>query len=128
MSNIPADSKYRFYMKKGAPEEQKGLYMLLHERKQIPIERIVEFIDEWDAEHGSRCGKRQGWSKRDTMQSITSNQGMEQLLAIVTKHTGIVFKKNPVSKEERRGKDYDDWWQERNLDGSFAYSGVTDDF
>ena len=24
--------------------------------------------------------------------------------------------------------DYDDWWQECNLDGSFAYNGVTDDF
>lgn len=23
---------------------------------------------------------------------------------------------------------YEDWWEERNLDGSFAYNGVTDDF
>ena len=23
---------------------------------------------------------------------------------------------------------YDDWWGESNLDGSFAYNGVTDDF
>lgn len=23
---------------------------------------------------------------------------------------------------------YEDWWQESNMDGSFAYNGVTDDF
>lgn len=23
---------------------------------------------------------------------------------------------------------YDEWWQEKNMDGSFAYNGVTDDF
>jgi len=23
---------------------------------------------------------------------------------------------------------YDEWWQEKNMDGSFAYNGVTEDF
>jgi hypothetical protein len=28
----------------------------------------------------------------------------------------------------RPRQSYDEWWQESNLDGSFAYNGVTDDF
>jgi hypothetical protein len=42
---------------------------------------------------------------------------------------------NNLFKFERRVKrhvpkkeSYNDWWNESNLDGSFAYNGVTDDF
>jgi hypothetical protein len=35
-------------------------------------------------------------------------------------------KKKPV--RSNFSKSYDEWWQEKNLDGSFAYNGVTDDF
>jgi len=37
------------------------------------------------------------------------------------------FNKNkPTLKRNRQS--YDDWWDECNTDGTFAYSGVTDDF
>lgn len=40
------------------------------------------------------------------------------------------FKKvyNANKSGAQRTQSYDEWWSERNLDGSFAYSGVTDDF
>jgi hypothetical protein len=40
------------------------------------------------------------------------------------------FKKvfNKAEKNIPRRASYDDWWNECNLDGSFAYNGVTDDF
>ena len=40
------------------------------------------------------------------------------------------FKKvfNKAEKNIPRRDSYADWWNECNLDGSFAYNGVTDDF
>lgn len=29
---------------------------------------------------------------------------------------------------KNKKQSYDEWWQEKNMDGSFAYNGVTDDF
>lgn len=41
-------------------------------------------------------------------------------------------KMNPKYKKRKKvhftRKSYDEWWNEKNLDGSFAYNGVTDDF
>jgi uncharacterized protein YlxW (UPF0749 family) len=31
-------------------------------------------------------------------------------------------------RDRRSYQSYDDWWNGKNLDGSFAYNGVTDDF
>lgn len=31
-------------------------------------------------------------------------------------------------KYRPRRLDYNEWWQQSNMDGSFAYNGVTDDF
>lgn len=36
----------------------------------------------------------------------------------------VVYEKYP----ERSSSSYDEWWEQNNLDGSFAYNGVTDDF
>jgi hypothetical protein len=36
------------------------------------------------------------------------------------------FKKGTPQKNKKQS--YDEWWQEKNMDGSFAYNGVTDDF
>ena len=40
------------------------------------------------------------------------------------------FKKvyNSCKSKVNHYQTYDDWWGESNLDGSFAYNGVTDDF
>jgi hypothetical protein len=42
----------------------------------------------------------------------------------------IAFKKvyNKCKGNVVHYQTYDDWWSESNLDGSFAYNGVTDDF
>jgi len=32
------------------------------------------------------------------------------------------------TKYETNKQSYDDWWQECNMDGSFAYNGITEDF
>jgi hypothetical protein len=38
------------------------------------------------------------------------------------------IQKGKVVKSKRKNYGYDEWWEESNLDGSFAYNGVTDDF
>jgi len=44
----------------------------------------------------------------------------------------FTHKNNVVTHKGKGGiqkqQPYDEWWQESNLDGSFAYNGVTDDF
>lgn len=35
---------------------------------------------------------------------------------------------NKPGKRKRKRRNYSDIWNEKNLDGSFAYNGVTDDF
>ena len=45
--------------------------------------------------------------------------------------TFIVYPNTPGKRKRKRKQDYKDYsdiWNEKNLDGSFAYNGVTDDF
>lgn len=42
-------------------------------------------------------------------------------------HPYVVFKTDGVYKGNNPDS-YDEWWQENNLNGGFAYNGVTDDF
>lgn len=42
-------------------------------------------------------------------------------------HPYVVFKSDGVYKGTKSDGN-DDWWQQNNLDGGFAYNGVTDDF
>ena len=44
-------------------------------------------------------------------------------LFYLTKHSGVTF-----TKRKYRTTSYDKYWEESNMDGSFAYNGVTDDF
>ena len=37
-------------------------------------------------------------------------------------------KSQSKKKLKNKKQSYDEWWQEKNMDGSFAYNGVTDDF
>lgn len=39
-----------------------------------------------------------------------------------------IYNKNKKNLSYDNSRSYDDWWNECNLDGSFAYNGVTDDF
>jgi hypothetical protein len=39
-----------------------------------------------------------------------------------------VYNKNKKDLSYDNSESYDDWWNECNLDGSFSYNGVTDDF
>jgi hypothetical protein len=50
----------------------------------------------------------------------------------VVTFTRIKQSKHKNRKQSRKQKSaydaYSEWWSEKNLDGSFAYNGVTDDF
>lgn len=39
-----------------------------------------------------------------------------------------VYNKNKDKLSYSNSRSYDEWWQECNMDGSFAYNGVTEDF
>ena len=58
------------------------------------------------------------WTKEFTLDCITANFG--EFIALVKAETGVSI--------GNKKKEYPDDWQEKNLDGSFAYNGVTDDF
>ena len=51
------------------------------------------------------------------------NSAYNEAGRIINEKYGKGWQENNVSH-----KSYDDWWQECNMDGSFAYNGVTDDF
>ena len=40
----------------------------------------------------------------------------------------VTFKLDKTRPRKSKKDDYDNWWQESNLNGDFAYNGVTDDF
>jgi hypothetical protein len=47
---------------------------------------------------------------------------------IINKKYGKGWAEKYTSGSSNKRQTYDEWWQERNMDGSFAYNGVTDDF
>ena len=123
MKQIEKDSKYRFYLKKkGTPEVQKGIYILLHERKKIPVEDIIKYLDEYDMKYGTKGGTVQNWSKKEMLKTLH----MDKFLEIVTTHTGIQFQKR-AKKQKKQHEDYDSWYARASMDGSLAYNNSSDD-
>lgn len=98
---------------KGKSSYQISLYKLFVERRGIPIEKIIESIERY------RPNITKPNEKKVLLDDICHD--FSNFLKVVTEVTGIKFKK-------RKRYTYEDWWQESNLDGSFAYDGVTDDF
>lgn len=109
-----------FYARK-RPKNQKGLHRLLCERRSIAPEMVVECLEEYRTTN--QTNPHEPWSKEFTLDVISHENNFSKFLEIVSRKTGCKFKKNPYSKEG-----YDEWWQRKNMDGSFAYSGVTEDF
>lgn len=124
----------QFYVAKNI-SEQRGFYKLFIKTKGIAPEVLVECLDEYRDKFLST--EFDGMSKRMSKYYTVNRQkrytlehasyNMNEFLKIVSSRTGIEFTKGS-SKQRRKRDSYDEWWQERNLDGSFAYNGVTDDF
>lgn len=125
----------RFYTTQHSPA-QNGLYRLLFKDKKIPVEVIVECLNEYEAKYLPDIFKNMSnketkyWAKDSRRKAYIVDQAcyennFSKFLAIVTEKTGAQFKFNTKPK---RKQNYNDWWQEANLDGTFAYNGVTDDF
>lgn len=114
--------------------QQMGMYKLLIKKRGISPEIICECLDEYrdkylqwlyPKETDSNSSKKYWTDKRIKHATIEyANDNFGKFLKIVSAKTGQSFKQN----KNNVSRDYNDWWQERNLDGTFAYSGVTDDF
>lgn len=113
-----------WYIKKGRGQIQQSWYLLFIKRKKIKVDTLITLMDKWGEMRMFTLNWKGSESQRKTtMDNISSN--WQEFLAFVTSETGIQFNKRPYKK---RHKDYDDWWQEQNMNGGFAYNGVTDDF
>lgn len=116
---------YKFYTTKGGVNEQKGLYEFLHIKKGVPVETIIECLEEYSSRY---IMSKQPPQRKFILQCVCFTENFSKFLAIVTEKTGLTFKKN-TSRKQRKGKDtYDDWFARASSDGSFAYNGCTDDF
>lgn len=100
---------------------QGELYRLFVQRHKIPVETLIECLEVF-RERESTVELLHGRG------SILKHTKLwwEKFLGVVTEKTGKTFRKNPNAR--RYGDGYNEWWDECNLDGSFAYNGVTDDF
>jgi len=115
---------YKGFFCKNKKNEQEGLYGLLVVKKKIPAETVVESLLEYSKRY-INWTKRCPEDRKFIIDCATCSDNFNKFLAIVTEKTGITFKRRPSRK---RRDSYDEWWQESNMDGSFAYSGVTDDY
>ena len=58
------------------------------------------------------------------LQKEQHNNAYVEAGARINKKYGKGWRETYAEKQET----YDEWWQRKNMDGSFAYNGVTDDF
>lgn len=56
------------------------------------------------------------------------NNAVNEARAEINAKYGKNWREKDATISWHKTRSYDEWWQERNLDGSFAYEGVTDDF
>lgn len=110
-----------------------GMYKLLIKKRSISADIVCECLDTY------RELYMKDWFNRDTMSNREkkyytekkikdavirhANYDFSKFLKIVTEKTGQKFQ---LHKPKR--KSYDDWYAEASMDGTLAYSGVTDDF
>lgn len=100
---------------------QGDIYRVFVERHKIPVETVIECLETLRTDSST---KERHMGRDAILKEV--HMRWEQLILIVTARTQKTFKKNPNPRRERDG--YSEWWNARNLDGSFAYNGVTDDF
>lgn len=97
---------------------QTVLYNLFHRKKGIPLNTLVELVEKFymlgRKDMNKPCSKQ--------IFKAVWNEAFcyipDEFFQFVTQETGIPFRKRPEHD------DYQKW----SMDGSLAYSGVTDDF
>jgi len=127
-------AKDRFYVPTHS-SRQVGLYKLLIKSRGIAPEIVCECLDtyfdlylksQFAPERMSNSEKKYYTQRRIKAYTIehASGDNFDKFLKIVTEKTGQTFK----TKFKKRRNAYDDWYAEASMDGTLAYSGVTDDF
>lgn len=125
--------KDRFYTPTFS-NEQMGMYKLLIKNRGIAPEIVCECLDayfelylksQFNPVNMSNSEKKYYTSRRIKAYTIdhASGDNFHKLLSIITEKTGQTFKCKPSKR-----RSYDDWYSEASIDGTLAYSGVTDDF
>ncbi len=117
-NTVDINSPISFYCKQ-RPHIQKGWHNLFCIKHKIDVLILIECIEQYRISHQGNSV----WNKKFTLDVISSK--FDELLAIVTEKTGVVFKKNP---RPNRKHGYDEWFEESSMDGSFSYNGAADDF
>lgn len=107
-----------FYAKK-RPQIQKGFHKLFCVKYKIESIKLVECLEEYKIKH--QTDLHHPWSRETTLDNCSWD--FDNFLKIVCEKTGI-----KVGPKRKQKDGYNEWWQEYNIDGSFAYNGVTDDF
>jgi len=88
------------------------------------IEVLISILDEWGTLKMFTNGTWKGSDSQRKTAMDNAIHNWQDFLSFITSKTGVEFKKRPYKKHRH----YNDWWQENNLNGIFAYNGVTDDF
>jgi hypothetical protein len=60
--------------------------------------------------------------------SCTTEKEENHAINMARKEINLKYGKDWRDKYNSDNQSYDKWWGECNMDGSFAYNGVTDDF
>lgn len=93
-------------------------------KHSVPRNIYKEILEQMFQEFGDKKEHHFYKTKQKQREFIDNiSQNFERFLELITEKTGKTFRK--------RIHWYDDWdsdWNEANLDGSFAYNGVTEDF
>jgi|GEM_PF-6499422 len=110
---------------KSAKGIQQGLYNLLVIKKGISVEIVKQCLTEYSDRHINRYNGKPCVDRNFILSCSSYFENFPKFLEIVTEKTGVKFSKRPNRK---RKYSYQEWWDQCNTDGTFAYSGVTDDF
>jgi len=107
---------------KGKHNSQAGLNKKFCSDGKLSWDDLIIIIDTYHV-FKNKEHKSKPWGKREIIDYIQSN--FNDFIDFVNCQTGLAF---PKSAKRYKKKRYYDEWQEKNLDGSFAYNGVTEDF
>jgi hypothetical protein len=103
------------------PKIQRGFYNLFVRKYKIPVTTLIECLEDFRKQRQPDI--HHPWGTAGTLKEASFH--FEDFLKLVSEKTGKTFGgKRPRNYEGG----YDEWWQESNVDGAFAYNGVTEDF
>jgi hypothetical protein len=61
-------------------------------------------------------------------ESLTTDKDKKYAVEVARQEINVKYGKNWRERFDNSFHSYDEWWSEKNLDGSFAYNGITDEF